>query len=112
MGTRALRPRGLKWKAYEKNWTYGCVVCALFSGAGAAWNDTGHMTVAEIAYRQLDDAQKQKVADILKQHPHYQLLLHAHVPEGVDADEWAFLKAATWPDFVRPIARGHAGRTI
>ena len=74
-----------------------------------AWNDTGHMTVAEIAYRQLDDAQKQKVAEILKAHPHYQLYLTAHVPEGVNADEWAFLKAATWPDFVRPSRGGTPG---
>jgi len=67
------------------------------------------MTVAEIAYRQLDDAQKQKVADILKQHPHYQLYLNAHLPEGVNADEWAFLRAAAWPDFVRPSRAGMPG---
>ena len=67
------------------------------------------MTVALIAYRQLDDAQKQEVAAILRQHPHFRLYLTAHVPDGVNADEWAFLKAATWPDFVRPSRPGSPG---
>lgn len=78
----------------------------LFPTAAGAWNETGHMTVALIAYRQLSDTQKQKVAEILKAHPHYKLRLNAEVPEGVNADEWAFLKAATWPDFVRPSRPG------
>jgi hypothetical protein len=60
------------------------------------------MITALIAYRQLDDATKQKVAAILKAHPHYQLYLAANKPEGVSEDEWAFLRASTWPDFIRP----------
>jgi hypothetical protein len=71
-----------------------------------AWNDTGHMTVALIAYRQLDDAQHQKIAAILKAHPHYALFLSAKKPDGVSEDEWAFLRASTWPDFVRPSRPG------
>ena len=74
-----------------------------------AWNDTGHMTIALIAYRQLNDAQRQKVADILRQHPHYKLFLTANVPEHVNADEWAFMRASTWPDFVRPSRAGTPG---
>src|SRR5690242_1454558 len=81
-----------------------CVVVALvvFPQFAFAWNETGHMTVALIAYRRLDDAQKQKIAEILRAHPHYKLYLSANVPPGVNEDEWAFLRAATWPDFVRP----------
>ena len=73
-----------------------------------AWNGTGHMTVALIAYRQLSDAQKKICADLLKQHPHYSLYLNQDVPTGVDADEWAFLRAAYWPDFVRPSSKGES----
>ena len=67
-----------------------------------AWNNTGHMIVALIAYRRLNAAQKQQVAEILKSHPHYKSYLLEGKPDDVDAGEWAFLKAATWPDFVRP----------
>ena len=67
-----------------------------------AWNETGHMIVAQIAYRQLDEGQKQQIAAILRTHPHYQLYLTAKVPAGVNEDEWAFMRASTWPDFVRP----------
>src|SRR5439155_25380216 len=70
------------------------------------WNDTGHMTVALIAWRQLDKAQQQRVSAILKSHPHYQLYLAGNHPPGVSDDEWAFLRAATWPDFVRPARPG------
>lgn len=71
-----------------------------------AWNDTGHMTVALVAYRQLSDHQKQQIAAVLKQHPHYQLYLSAQPPQGVNLDEWVFIRAATWPDFVRPSRPG------
>jgi S1/P1 Nuclease len=78
----------------------------LFCPIADAWNETGHMTVALIAYRQLSDHQKQQIATILKQHPHYALFLNKDVPDGVNVDEWAFVKAATWPDWVRPSRPG------
>src|SRR5256885_1374953 len=72
----------------------------------SAWNDTGHMTVALIAYRQLNDQQRQRVADILRKHPHYELYLSARRPPAASEDEWAFLRGATWSDFVRPARPG------
>src|SRR5687767_10741119 len=84
-------------------------LCVLFSVSSVrAWNDTGHMTVALIAWRQLDDAQRGRVAEILRQHPHYKLYLAADVPKGVVEEEWAFLLAAVWSDFVRPSRPGRA----
>ncbi|HTL29952.1 MAG TPA: S1/P1 nuclease, partial [Tepidisphaeraceae bacterium] len=74
----------------------------IFPQLSLAWNETGHMTVALIAYRQLSDAQKQKIATVLRAHPHYKLYLAAKVPPGVSEDEWAFMRSATWPDFIRP----------
>jgi S1/P1 Nuclease len=71
-----------------------------------AWNETGHATVALIAYRQLSDHQKQQIAAILKQHPHYKQFLSTDLPPGVSEDEWAFLKAAVWPDWIRPSRPG------
>ena len=82
------------------------VLPLLFPHFAAAWNDTGHMTIALIAYRQLDQSQRQQVAQILKAHPHYQIYLSANRPDGVSEDEWAFVRAAAWPDFVRPSRPG------
>jgi hypothetical protein len=78
------------------------LVTLLLPRLASAWNDTGHMTIALIAYRQLDDAQRQKIGQILKSHPHYDLYLASDRPDGVSEEEWAFLRAANWPDFVRP----------
>jgi hypothetical protein len=60
------------------------------------------MTIARIAYQELSDEQKVQVAKILKAHPHYQRFLIAERPQGVAEEEWAFLQAAVWPDWVRP----------
>ena len=65
------------------------------------------MTVALVAYRQLSDHQKQQIAELLKQHPHYQQYLSAQPPKGVNLDEWVFIRAATWPDWVRPSRPGY-----
>jgi hypothetical protein len=94
--------------SFEKliRWPAVVVVIAAMSASAFAWNDTGHMTVAEIAWRQLSDAQRQRVSDILKAHPHYELYLKGNHPPSVGDDEWAFLRASTWPDFVRPARAG------
>lgn len=71
-----------------------------------AWNHVGHRTVAELAWRRLDNDERRVVTDLLKQHPHYKSLLAADVPRGVSKDEWVFLNAAVWPDWVRPAKHG------
>jgi hypothetical protein len=82
-------------------------ICLSMHGVAAfAWNNTGHMTVALIAYRKLTDEQRTQLAAILKAHPHYQSFLLDGKPANVEEGEWAFLKAATWPDFVRPDKAG------
>lgn len=72
-----------------------------------AWNHTGHKVVAELAWRDLSDSKRKAISELLRQHPHYALLLANKVPAGVDTNEWVFLNAAVWPDMVRP-ARGNA----
>lgn len=66
------------------------------------WNDVGHMTGACLAYRRLDAADRASVDAILRQHPYYANMLVDDLPPGVEAGEWAFMKAASWPDAVRP----------
>ena len=77
------------------------------SVASRAWNDTGHMTVAELAWLAMSSGERSAVTLLLQQHPHYDELLNKNVPAGVDAAEWIFLKAATWPDMVRPPKAQH-----
>ncbi len=74
----------------------------------------GHWTVAELVWRQMGPAERRAASDLLRQHPHYKVLLAADVPAGVDTNEWAFLNAAVWPDRVRPARPGqpHKPRSI
>jgi S1/P1 Nuclease len=66
-----------------------------------ARNDKGHMVVAELAYLRLTPEQRQAVTAILKQHPHWDEFLIAQRPDNVPEDQWAFWRAATWPDWVK-----------
>lgn len=66
------------------------------------WNHTGHMISAELAWRNLSASKRKAISNLLKQHPHYAVLLATNVPPNVDSTEWAFLNAAVWPDMVRP----------
>ncbi len=71
-----------------------------------AWNDVGHMTVAEIAWQIMTPETRTQVSAVLKQHPLYKQMLIEGMPAGANEDEYAFLKAATWPDLVRPSRPG------
>ncbi len=93
-------------------WTLPLVVfCGLALPTRApAWHKDGHMAVARIAWQQLDQKQKDWATRILKAHAHdgldhYQLFLTAGRPtrpgEEIPVDEWAFARAAAWPDWVR-----------
>jgi imidazolonepropionase-like amidohydrolase len=65
------------------------------------WNEKGHLVTARLAWRQLTEAQRARVTALLKKHPHYEEFLLARKAEGFSEDEWAFLRAATWADWVR-----------
>lgn len=77
------------------------VVTLLVSHPALAWNDKGHMVVARLAWNKLTEAQRASVVAILKKHPHYEEFLIAAKPDGITADEWAFMRAACWADWVR-----------
>jgi len=77
------------------------IVCSSIDPA-QAWNDAGHLTIARIAWERLSESQREKVVAILRRHPHRQELLMKNRPADATADEWLFLRAAVWPDHVRP----------
>ncbi|HVA50998.1 MAG TPA: S1/P1 nuclease [Pirellulales bacterium] len=82
------------------------MVCACAAPA-SGWNSTGHMAVALLAWKRLDPAQRQAAHRLLAAHPHYARYLTQQRPDDVPIDEWAFLRAATWPDWVRESREHH-----
>lgn len=83
------------------------LLAQLFTTCAAhAWNNVGHRTIAELAWRQMNDDERRAASELLRQHPHYEQYLAADVPAGVSPDEWVFLTAAIWPDWVRPAKKG------
>jgi hypothetical protein len=79
-----------------------------------AWNNVGHRTIAELAWRQMDKDERGAATELLKQHPHYNAFLAADVPSGAETNEWVFLTAAIWPDWIRPSKPGqpHKDKSI
>jgi hypothetical protein len=75
------------------------VVLAVCSTSVWAWDDEGHMMVAAIAWRYLDDAHRGRVAQLLKLNPDYQQWTAGVAPN--EQDEVAFVTAATWPDAIK-----------
>jgi hypothetical protein len=77
------------------------VALVLLPATALAWNEHGHMVVARLAWRQCTEDQRAKVIAILKKHPHYAEYLSARKPDGFTEDEWVWMRAATWSDWVR-----------
>jgi len=80
----------------------GFLLLALLAHPALAWNAVGHYLVAKIAFARMTPEERQKVVDVLKEHPHYKTYLAGEKPEGVDEQEWVFMRAATWSDWIRP----------
>jgi hypothetical protein len=78
------------------------LVVATSSQPAYAWHRSGHMAVARIAWQELVEAGLgAKLVEILQHHPHRALFLEAGRPSDVAADEWLFVQAATWSDWVQ-----------
>lgn len=79
---------------------------ALFISSSAfAWNDRGHMIVAAIAWDQLTPQAQQRVSALLQRDPQYASWVAGVADE--DKDEVAFVRAATWADFIKRSDAGY-----
>lgn len=83
----------------------GLLFAALLAGLlltpAHAWNSTGHMTVADIAYDSLTPKTRAAVDALLARQRDYGLWM-TQMPAGyTDRARFAFMKAATWPDDIR-----------
>src|SRR5262245_49378840 len=84
----------------------GLIALFLLPARALAWNNAGHMIVALIAWRDLSPEQQKQVAEVMKALPHYKQLVLDTRPADAPEAEWAFMKFATWPDWVRPPRQG------
>ncbi|MFC1887783.1 S1/P1 nuclease [Candidatus Cloacimonadota bacterium] len=66
----------------------------------SAWNSTGHMIVAAIAFDQLDTETQLFVRDALRNHPEYENWME-EIPEGYNEGAYLMMKASLWPDEIR-----------
>jgi hypothetical protein len=80
------------------------IALALPRPAGA-WNVSGHMLVATIAYERLTPPARARVDQLLAKHPEYPAWT-AGVPAG-ERGLVAFQRAAGWPDEIKDDARFH-----
>jgi hypothetical protein len=77
----------------------GLCVSVTFSLSAGAWDSFGHMMVASIAWHQLDATTQAKVTALIKRNPDYDSWISGVA--AADRDEFAFMKAATWPDVIK-----------
>jgi hypothetical protein len=88
--------------------TAGCLLIAgllLASSPAAAWNTAGHRLTAAIAWRQMDSATRERLGELLAQHPDYLLWLKRSI--SLEPAYAAFLEASTWPDDIKRDKRFH-----
>ncbi len=72
---------------------------ALLSPAALAWNGHGHMVVADIAWRQLTPATRNRVHELLKLNPDYEAWTAGVSPSK--KAEVAFMRASKWADDIK-----------
>src|SRR5215467_4845156 len=84
----------------------GVLLASLLCNEASAWNDRGHMSVAYIAYKQLNPSVRDRVNALLKLNPRYNdwaSTVDSQAP-GASADDrnlMIFMIAATWSDQIK-----------
>ncbi|QDU25248.1 S1/P1 Nuclease [Anatilimnocola aggregata] len=85
------------------------LIVLLLVGPTYAWNDLGHKIVAAVAWRQLNNNERDRVIALLKNHPRFAEDFKAKMPAAVANgtlaahNEWLIQQAAIWPDIARGI---------
>ena len=70
-----------------------------------AWNGAGHRLVACLAWERLGEAQREQLAQLLREHPDHALWLRRAGDAAADDGRAAFIEASTWPDDIRSDGR-------
>ena len=75
--------------------------------SASAWNDTGHMIAALIAYDRMPSSVREPMARLVRMHPRFQEDFVPRLPKALrnaaaaEQDRWYFAFASTWPDAAR-----------
>ena len=71
--------------------------------AARAWNPTGHMVIASLAYDQLPPESRAGWEKLLHAHPDFEKWQFAAPKDapGFDLGRYLFMRASTWPDDIR-----------
>jgi hypothetical protein len=75
------------------------LVGLLSAAPASAWDNMGHMTVAAVAWEKLTPDIRTRVSQLLRLNPQYIAWTVNVAPEK--RDQIAFLRAATWPDYIK-----------
>jgi hypothetical protein len=71
----------------------------------AAWSPAGHMQIALLAYDELPEDTRARLATLLEAHPRFHADFLPALPPGLSTPaeraRWLFAYAATWPDVAR-----------
>lgn len=80
---------------------------ALATLPASAWNAAGHMTVAKLAWDQLDAKDRQTLYDLLQEHPHWDRFFINAGGRPADASprDYQFALASTWADWLRGFSK-------
>jgi hypothetical protein len=82
----------------------GFLLISLLTSTALAWNPTGHMAIASVAYDRLSADRRAALVGILKSHPRFSQDFRDAMPKDVPADQqdrWILMRAAIWPDVAR-----------
>jgi hypothetical protein len=85
----------------RKTLVFSLIASLLLPSVSLAWNATGHKIISTIAYRQLDEAARKRVADALKSHRAYEKLRKDRNGIGANEELNLFWDAALFPDNAR-----------
>jgi hypothetical protein len=83
------------------------IAFALLGSSALAWNDTGHKTIALIAWEDLTPAVQVRITALLRKHPQYSTLIQAKSAAEEESQILDFMNAATWADQVRTETPGN-----
>jgi hypothetical protein len=90
------------WNLKKRLPCLGALCLLLYDPAHSlAWNPAGHRVIGSIAYRQLDDTTKRKLAEILRNHPAYRELWVSRPNNASDEARSLLWNASLFPDDAR-----------
>ncbi len=97
---------------------WGWLLLLVVAPAASAWNDTGHMIAALIAYDRMSETVRGPMAHLVRSHPRFQEDFVPRLPKALrgataaEQDRWYFAFASTWPDLARRFdnVRGNRAR--